>query len=369
MLVPGWMLQFAGGKKQFGERSWGYVSKIAAQNTAKWGGQNSAMISQTRSTPGKVKILGKGISTLEKFLIETDNSTLSYKNLLIRDFICVLLLEGYLTNGNELWKGLSKMSRILCLDYDNTLFDHGTNEIPESAMEAINRVRSDYKIVLATGRYFNDLRNRSMKEYIKPDAIIHANGSVIEVNGIILYESFLDMDLLQSVILFALEHDLCLGTFYRSNYYNTNPQKLKERWFLKGNNDDWIIRDARELIGKKVYSLFLDDTVEAAALIEKNFPALRAPIMSEETGGADVIPRNISKAAGIKTLLDYWNQTYKDVAAIGDSMNDYELIKFASIGIAMGNAVSRLKEIADYVTTPISEDGIKNAIMYLEKYR
>lgn len=259
------------------------------------------------------------------------------------------------------------MSKILCLDYDMTLFDHGTNKIPESALESINRIRENYKIVLATGRYFNDSRNRPMKEFIHPDAIIHANGSVIEVNSKILYESFLDDDLLQSVILFAWEHGFCLGALYEGNFYNTNPRKLKERWFFKGINDSVDILDARELFGKKIYSLFLDDTVEAAALIEKNFQALRAPIMSEKTGGADVIPRNISKAFGMQKLLHYWNQTFQDVIAIGDSMNDYELIKNASLGIAMGNAVSRLKEIADYVTTPISDDGIKNAIIYLEK--
>ncbi len=259
------------------------------------------------------------------------------------------------------------MSKILCLDYDNTLFDHETREVPESALKAINRVREKYKIVLATGRYFNDSRNLPMKEIIKPDAIIHANGSVIEVNGEILHESFLNVDLLRSVILFALEQNLCLGTYYNGKFYNTNPLKLKERWFFKGNEKSPDIRDARELIGKKVYTLFLDDTVEAAALIEKNFPALRAPIMSEETGGADVIPRNLSKAAGLKILLDYWNQTFEDVIAIGDSMNDYELIRFACVGIAMGNAVSKLKEIADYVTTPIAEDGIKNALIYLER--
>ncbi len=49
MPVPGWMLHFVRGKERFGERSWGYVSKIATQNTAKWGGQNGAMIFQTRS--------------------------------------------------------------------------------------------------------------------------------------------------------------------------------------------------------------------------------------------------------------------------------------------------------------------------------
>ncbi len=52
MLVPGLVFHFVGGKERFWERSWGYVSKIVTQHTAKWGGQNGAMIFQTRSRKG-----------------------------------------------------------------------------------------------------------------------------------------------------------------------------------------------------------------------------------------------------------------------------------------------------------------------------
>ena len=46
-------------------------------------------------------------------------------------------------------------------------------------------------------------------------------------------------------------------------------------------------------------------------------------------------------------------------------MNDLEIIREAGIGVAMGNAVSELKEAADYVTTPIGEDGIYRACVHL----
>lgn len=258
------------------------------------------------------------------------------------------------------------MKKILCVDFDMTLFDHQTRKIPESALKALDGIRDHYKIVLASGRNFNEPQNLPVKNLIKPDGIIHANGSVVEADGQILKESFFEDDLLRSVILFAIEQNLCLGTLYKDIYYNTNPDALKKRWYLKGFTPfSSSIRDARELFGKKIHSLFLDDTVDAAALIAQNFPSLRTPVMSEK-GGADVIPGDISKAGGMELLLKYWNQTYEDVAAIGDSMNDYELIQAASVGIAMGNAIDNLKKIADHITSSISDDGIKNAINYLE---
>jgi Cof subfamily protein (haloacid dehalogenase superfamily) len=259
------------------------------------------------------------------------------------------------------------MSKILCFDYDMTLFDHGANRIPESALEAISSVRDKYKIVLASGRFFNDAYNQHILEELKPDGIIHANGSVVEAQGNILYEAFFDPALLKEVILFAKEHNFTLGGLYKGNWYSTKPKQQEDRWLTRGNITPIVVKDLIELADQKIYSLFLDDTKEAAALLEKTFPALRTPAMSDETGGSDVIPREVSKAFGMQILLKHWNQTFEDVIAVGDSMNDYELVQAASVGIAMGNAVLKLKEIAGYVTTPIWEDGIKNAITFLEK--
>lgn len=45
-------------------------------------------------------------------------------------------------------------------------------------------------------------------------------------------------------------------------------------------------------------------------------------------------------------------------------MNDYDIVKTAGIGIAMGNAMEELKEAADYVTDAVDSDGIRNACVH-----
>ena len=56
----------------------------------------------------------------------------------------------------------------------------------------------------------------------------------------------------------------------------------------------------------------------------------------------------------------------KDTIAIGDGLNDVEMIKAAAYGIAMGNSSEILKENADYVTDDVSNDGLYKAFKYLE---
>ena len=79
---------------------------------------------------------------------------------------------------------------------------------------------------------------------------------------------------------------------------------------------------------------------------------------------AEIVLSGISKATGIEKVLSYFGVDRSDSVAIGDGSNDIEMVEYADIGIAMGNSSGDLKAVADYITTDIEEDGIKNAIFY-----
>ena len=64
-------------------------------------------------------------------------------------------------------------------------------------------------------------------------------------------------------------------------------------------------------------------------------------------------------------LCRFFGVPVEQTVAFGDSMNDYEIICAAGTGVAMGNSVEELKQAADYVTTPIGEDGVWNACVNL----
>ena len=51
--------------------------------------------------------------------------------------------------------------------------------------------------------------------------------------------------------------------------------------------------------------------------------------------------------------------------AFGDGVNDISMVEAVAHGIAMGNAVDALKDVADYVTDAIDEDGVANALARL----
>lgn len=58
-----------------------------------------------------------------------------------------------------------------------------------------------------------------------------------------------------------------------------------------------------------------------------------------------------------------------DTYAFGDGLNDLQMIEYVGTGVAMGNAVPELKEIADFVTKPVDEDGIAYAVKRIGPFK
>ena len=65
-------------------------------------------------------------------------------------------------------------------------------------------------------------------------------------------------------------------------------------------------------------------------------------------------------------MIDRLGFDLKDVYAFGDGLNDLEMLKAVGTGVAMGNGVPEAKEIADYITTDVSENGIWNGLKNLK---
>ena len=78
----------------------------------------------------------------------------------------------------------------------------------------------------------------------------------------------------------------------------------------------------------------------------------------------EAVPKNTSKATGIKWLCDYLGADISDTYAFGDSINDLDMLKSVGHGIAMGNGTEIAKSAAEYITTDIHDNGILNGCKY-----
>jgi len=72
-----------------------------------------------------------------------------------------------------------------------------------------------------------------------------------------------------------------------------------------------------------------------------------------------------SKSNAVRWIIERMKIDRSEVIAMGDNYNDKEMIAFAGMGVAMGNAPDEIKAVAGYVTDTNNNDGVRKA---LEKF-
>lgn len=79
----------------------------------------------------------------------------------------------------------------------------------------------------------------------------------------------------------------------------------------------------------------------------------------------EIVRKGMNKAVGLQRIAHYYGIDQANVIAFGDEDNDNEMIEYAGAGVAMGNAIDELKDLANHITATNEEDGIGE---FLETY-
>lgn len=259
----------------------------------------------------------------------------------------------------------TEKKRIVSFDLDMTLLDHNTWEVPASAMKALDLLRGESVIAIASGRNMDHELSSMYKELIRPDAIIHMNGTRVVADGEVLYEHLMDKERLRELLEFAEGRGISLGLSMDGYDYYINPQKVEEFDKIRWGVSQRSFRDGWALMEMPVRTLVYIGGPDQVKVLEEHFPDFKFPMFSGKMG-ADVIEQESSKANGLLRLCEYYGIHRRNTVAFGDSMNDYEILQAAGIGIAMGNATEILKSVADYVTDDIDKDGVWKACRHFQ---
>lgn len=263
-------------------------------------------------------------------------------------------------------------TKYIFIDIDGTLLSY-TKGVPKSALEAIDIARKNgHKVFINTGRVKSAVDE--LLKFFPFDGYVFAAGGYVQISDDVIYENILSKeDILKSIELFE-KHAIGYvleGSEY--SYYNKQAlENFRKRLENHKNNMEPQVR--RHMIQENmVYpmsdyfenpqdinkiSLFAD-SLDDILRLEKEFDNKFEFINYEKS--AEIITRGIDKAHGVRVVLEHFGGDMQDAIAIGDSMNDYPMVRDAGIGIAMGNAHPNLKKVADYITFDPADGGIYHA--------
>lgn len=256
---------------------------------------------------------------------------------------------------------------VVALDIDGTLIDWDAGGVEGALVspavrEAVLRAYdAGAHVVLASGRSPHGMTIIADEIGIPREGaerlwIVASNGAVIlrYPPADVVHEELFDARPAVEAILAAHPHVLVAveerGVGYRLNDHFP-PGEL---------NGDMIITPVDELVAKPVSRVIIRDPQADRTDFQEMARRLGLHGISYVVGFSawlDLAPVGVSKASGLSYVVDRLGLGPADVLAIGDGSNDVEMLEWAGRGVAMGNAPDAVKEIADDVTLPVTEDG------------
>ena len=78
--------------------------------------------------------------------------------------------------------------------------------------------------------------------------------------------------------------------------------------------------------------------------------------------------KEFNKGSGVRLICEHFKHPLEETIGFGDSMNDLEMMQTVGYSVCMANGSEKLKELADMVAPPVSEDGLKRAFARLKLF-
>ena len=255
--------------------------------------------------------------------------------------------------------------KILFFDVDSTLYSHKSNSIPNSAVEAIKIAKNNgHIIVLATGRSKLLTSTLGIFDVIDFDYFVTINGTlVLDKEDNVIFSLPCQKSAIEKVMNIVDKHELNLCFINKDDFYLYRDED--ERSHLGYDPLHIDVPNKKEYHNEDIYqmNIFCEDSY-VQEFIDATGDVLSYSKL--DNYGYDVYAKDQTKATGIIHLINYLGIDIKNTIAFGDGHNDSEMIELCNIGVAMGNAIDKVKKVSNYVTDDIDNDGIYNAMKYLK---
>lgn len=256
--------------------------------------------------------------------------------------------------------------RLLACDLDGTLLTRQKSISPRT-LQALNAAaRGGCQIVVATGRSFRVAR------YFCQGLVL--NAPQITYNGAVIYDPRQDAVLSQYLlphaytapgIDFFREARVPVAYFTPERVYLDETMPRPHTWMPGAPELINLVADIHQYAGLPCIKIVgHGDALTIAALrpraVEQFGDALYVTQTATEL--LELLHPEVSKGAALRRIAHMLEIKREEIIAFGDSHNDLDMLEFAGLGVAMGNASAEIKEIADQVTLGNEEDGIAVAL-------
>lgn len=285
------------------------------------------------------------------------------------------------------------MYKLIAIDIDGTLLNSNGDITDETKQSIKKALLNKIEVVLCSGRTSNAIKNIAIN--IGADNyLISGNGSVVydikkDKN---IYENYLSKEKVLEILKLCEENSIFYNVYttntiltkslnYNLLFYNhENKKNMPDKktdmnitqniveYIKNYNNNDFLkitICDSDQTIFSRIVNILkmkkhidiLDVEHMSKKLIKSGTEEIEISYFYTE-----ITNENVNKWSAIEYLIKKLNIKKEEVIAIGDNINDVEMIKNSGTGIAMGNSANEVKKVAKYVSSDNNQNGVAEAI-------
>lgn len=243
--------------------------------------------------------------------------------------------------------------KYIFFDIDGTLTDANPGgKILESTYRTLHQLKANgHFVAIATGRAQYMAMDAAKEAHI--DCLVTDGGNGITLHNELQYIKPIDFVQANRVIDQCIEYHYPFAVALKNEAILYTNQKIQSKQMLptKLIEDENI--DFHQV--KEIFKIFISCSEEEEKLLDLGTLDYTRYFKGQ------VIVEPVEKYQGILEMVHLLKGNEKDIVVFGDGLNDISMIQKAPLGIAMGNAIDEVKEVADFVTKRNDDDGIEYA--------
>ena len=264
------------------------------------------------------------------------------------------------------------MIKLIAIDMDGTLLNSKKQLLEETKQyfKEFHHKDTETLLVLCTGRPETGIR-----PYLKDLGYLEENHYIISQNGANIYESqtgnrimdaFVDSAAIQKWIQLGKKHGISVMGGGVDYYYSFDQEPTEwMEYDVKIINGEIKRITMEESLTTDFYKILLLGDEEQLNEFKTVIPdAWREEfyVVRSQKYLIEVLKKGVNKAYGLEKLADRLNINQNEIAAIGDAANDIEMLQYAGLPIAMGNATEEVKNLSNMITDTNENNGVIKAI-------
>ncbi|SRR6266567_9623837 len=263
--------------------------------------------------------------------------------------------------------------RLLVLDLDGTIVDK-SNHIRDSVAQAVDLVKGrGVAVAIATGRrYQSSLPAYDFIGSTLP-LICYEGGLIRDRNTGFTHRHWpLEPQVVSQILdhteRLSLDGRLSVHLHVGDDLYVSNLNDASRKFFEGSTIVPIVMSDLRPLLMNRATTkvMVLSDDVESITRLSTQLKNSESRTRITEYKSITLLEAfhpTVNKRLAVRCLVEeIMALRPENVMAIGDDFTDIEMLEYAGVGVAMGNAPAAVKACADWVTTTIEEDGVARAV-------